>query len=69
VEYLSRFFDTVEINTSFYGPPKAETTRKWTEHVAGNARFRFTAKLWRGFTHERNATAEDESLLRMEWLR
>jgi uncharacterized protein YecE (DUF72 family) len=29
VEYLSGFFDTLEINTSFYGPPKAETARKW----------------------------------------
>jgi uncharacterized protein YecE (DUF72 family) len=28
------------------------------------ARFRFTAKLWRGFTHERNATAEDEKLVK-----
>jgi uncharacterized protein YecE (DUF72 family) len=26
-----------------------------------NPRFKFTAKLWRGFTHERNATQQDES--------
>jgi uncharacterized protein YecE (DUF72 family) len=26
--------------------------------------FRFTAKLWKGFTHERNATAKDEKLLK-----
>jgi uncharacterized protein YecE (DUF72 family) len=64
VEYLSRSFDTVEINTSFYGPPNAETTRKWTEQVTGNGRFRFAAKLWRGFTHERHATAEDEKLVK-----
>jgi uncharacterized protein YecE (DUF72 family) len=32
----------------------------WVKHVAGNPKFRFTAKLWRGFTHERNATGEDE---------
>jgi uncharacterized protein YecE (DUF72 family) len=35
-----------------------------TEPVTGNKRFRFTAKLWRGFTHERNATAEDEELVK-----
>ena len=64
VEYLSSFFDTFEINTSFYGPPKPETTRKWTEQVTGNRHFRFTAKLWRGFTHERNATTDDEKLVK-----
>jgi uncharacterized protein YecE (DUF72 family) len=64
IEYLSAFFDTLEINTSFYGPPKAQTTRGWAEHVEGNPRFRFTAKLWRGFTHERNATEKDEKLVR-----
>jgi uncharacterized protein YecE (DUF72 family) len=35
--------------------------KAWTKHVAGNKRFRFTAKLWRGFTHERNATPADEA--------
>ena len=64
IEYLSRSFDTLEINTSFYGPPKPETTKKWVGHVKGNRRFRFTAKLWRGFTHERNATATDENLVK-----
>ena len=62
VEYLAGLFNALEINTSFYGPPRAETTQKWTEQVAGNKRFRFTAKLWRGFTHERSTTAEDEKL-------
>jgi hypothetical protein len=32
--------------------------------VKENPNFRFTAKLWRGFTHERNATAEDEKLVK-----
>ena len=58
--YLSRFFDTIEINTTFYRPPAAATARAWAKHVAGNKNFRYTAKLWRGFTHERNATDADE---------
>jgi uncharacterized protein YecE (DUF72 family) len=29
--------------------------------VSANRNFRYTAKLWRGFTHERNATSADES--------
>jgi uncharacterized protein YecE (DUF72 family) len=62
VEFLSKLFDTIEINTSFYGPPNPHMTRRWPEQVKANPNFRFTAKLWRGSTHERNATAEDEKL-------
>jgi uncharacterized protein YecE (DUF72 family) len=60
VEYLSRYFDTIEINSSFYGPPRATAARSWVDQVAGNPRFRFTAKLYEAFTHKRNATAQDE---------
>jgi uncharacterized protein YecE (DUF72 family) len=64
VEFLSKLFDTVEINTSFYRPPNPNMTRRWPEQVKVNRGFQFTAKLWRGFTHERNATAEDEKLVK-----
>jgi uncharacterized protein YecE (DUF72 family) len=29
LEYLARFFDTTEINTSFYGPIKPELAKLW----------------------------------------
>ena len=58
--YLSQFFDTLEINTSFYGPPRPDLCRQWVDYVAGNARFLFTAKLWRKFTHERDSSSADE---------
>ncbi|HEX6091234.1 MAG TPA: DUF72 domain-containing protein [Gemmatimonadales bacterium] len=51
--WIARFFDTIEINSSFYGPPAAATAKKWVTRVAGNPDFTFTAKLWRRFTHER----------------
>ena len=52
LEYLSRFFDTTEINTSFYGPIKAQLAKLWCRKVAAvNPRFLFTAKLYRAFTH------------------
>jgi uncharacterized protein YecE (DUF72 family) len=51
--YIADFFDTVEINSSFYGPPVAKTSRRWVERVGANRNFRFTAKLWKRFTHER----------------
>jgi uncharacterized protein YecE (DUF72 family) len=34
-------------------------TARWSERVAFNPRFVFTAKLYRGFTHERDATEAD----------
>jgi uncharacterized protein YecE (DUF72 family) len=52
LEYLARFFDTVEINTSFYGPLRPELAKLWCRKVAEiNPRFLFTAKLYRAFTH------------------
>jgi len=65
LEYLARFFDTIEINSSFYRPPTPSTTKSWSNRVAGNKQFTFTAKLPRIFTHERGkATKEDEKLFR-----
>lgn len=61
LEYLARFFDTIEINSSFYRPPAPSTTKSWAKRVADNPDFTFTAKLHRVFTHERGkATAQDE---------
>ena len=61
LEYLSRFFTTIEINSSFYRPPAVSTTKSWVNRVAGNKQFAFTAKLNRVFTHERGkATKQDE---------
>jgi uncharacterized protein YecE (DUF72 family) len=62
--YLAQFFDTLEINTSFYGPPRASSVRQWLEVVADNLRFKFSAKLYKAFTHSRDATPEDERLMK-----
>jgi uncharacterized protein YecE (DUF72 family) len=65
LEYLARFFDTVEINSSFYRPPTAATAKSWAKRASQNPRFSFTAKLHRLFTHERGkATAADEKAFR-----
>jgi len=61
LEYLARYFNTIEINSSFYRPPAPSTTKAWAKRVAANKEFTFTAKLNRLFTHERGkATAADE---------
>lgn len=62
--YLAEYFDTIEINTSFYAPLNPDHARQWIDRVAANPRFLFTAKLWQKFTHEENATAEDEAAFR-----
>jgi uncharacterized protein YecE (DUF72 family) len=61
LEYLARFFDTIEINSSFYRPPSSSTAKSWVDRIADHPAFNFTAKLHRVFTHERGkATAKDE---------
>ena len=52
--FLTGFFDTIEINSTFYRPATADSAMSWATRVAGNPHFRFSAKLWRRFTHERN---------------
>ena len=62
LEYLARFFDTAEINTSFYGPLKPELAKLWSKIAAGvNPKFLFTAKLYRAFTHSPVAVMEPTS--------
>ncbi|HET9525357.1 MAG TPA: DUF72 domain-containing protein, partial [Pyrinomonadaceae bacterium] len=66
LEYLSRFFNTIEVNSSFYRPPTTSTTESWARRVEKSKDFTFTAKLHRVFTHERGkATKEDEKAFRV----
>jgi uncharacterized protein YecE (DUF72 family) len=60
LEFMASLFDTSEINSTFYRIPPPSMARDWARRVAHNSRFLFTAKLYRAFTHERNATGEDE---------
>ncbi len=62
LEYYARFFDTAEINTSFYGPLRPELVKLWCKKVAAvNPAFLFTAKLYRAFTHSPLAVTEPTS--------
>lgn len=54
LEYISGYFDTVEINTSFYQPLRPEISRLWVKKVEQNPKFLFCAKLNRQFTHDRD---------------
>ncbi len=62
--FLAQFFDTIEINTSFYQPIRPDHAAGWIERVAANPSFLFTAKLWQRFTHEPSASTDDERNVR-----
>jgi uncharacterized protein YecE (DUF72 family) len=49
LEYYSRFFNTVEINSSFYRPPSPGIAANWVKKAPEG--FLFTVKLWQKFTH------------------
>jgi uncharacterized protein YecE (DUF72 family) len=49
--FIGRYFNAVEVNSSFYRIPTPRTTASWPRQVP--AEFRFTFKLLRDFTHER----------------
>jgi uncharacterized protein YecE (DUF72 family) len=51
LEYYSQFFNTVEINSSFYRPPSKAMAFSWVKKSP--AGFLFTVKLWQKFTHPR----------------
>lgn len=60
LEYYSQFFNTVEINSSFYRPPNPGYVYNWVRRVPDD--FLFTVKLWQKFTHPKmyeEATGDD----------
>jgi uncharacterized protein YecE (DUF72 family) len=62
LEFLAQYFDTAEVNSSYYRPPSAKQARGWIEQAAANPRFKFTAKLYKRFTHERASWPCDEEV-------
>lgn len=54
LEYLSRYVDVVEVNSTFYRPVDPDVARRWVERVEAAPHFTFTAKLSKRFTHERD---------------
>ena len=59
--YLARYFDTIEINSTFYRPARPDVPGRWVRRVGENPSFKFTTKLWQRFTHQRDdAWTQDE---------
>ncbi len=49
--FYAEHFDTVEVNSTFYGQPRAEITRGWADRTPSG--FEFSVKLYQSFTHPR----------------
>lgn len=49
LEFYARFFNAVEVNSSFYRPIFPNVAKSWAKKTP--AGFRFTAKLYQKFTH------------------
>jgi uncharacterized protein YecE (DUF72 family) len=49
LRFYAEHFDTVEVNSSFYGQPREEITRGWAART--RAQFLFSLKLYQKFTH------------------
>src|SRR5439155_2891490 len=49
--FYAEHFDTVEVNSTFYGQPRAETSRAWVARTP--PAFEFSIKLYQKFTHPR----------------
>jgi uncharacterized protein YecE (DUF72 family) len=57
--FLAGLFKVVEINVTFYRPIAPKDADRWLAAVAEQPEFRFTAKLWQVFTHERRLDAPE----------
>ena len=51
LRFYAEHFDTVEVNSTFYGMPRAEVARQWASRTP--AGFEFSLKLYQKFTHPR----------------
>ena len=63
LSYYSQYFNTVEINSSFYRPPNPGYVYNWTRKVPPG--FLFSVKLWQKFTHPKmfsEATGSDAAI-------
>lgn len=58
--HLARYFDCIEVNSTFYAQPRSEHSARWVQLVAEHAAFRFTVKLNSAFTHPASTRARPD---------
>jgi len=57
LNYLARFFNFIEINSTFYRPPVFRFAQSWANRVSEREFFLFAVKLHQDFTHNREKTS------------
>ena len=58
--YYATFFNSIEINSTFYKLPMPATVNKWVAQVP--AHFKFTFKLWKEITHVKGLQFKEENI-------
>ena len=61
LKYYSLFFDTVEVNSSFYSIPDLRTVMLWNKKTDDN--FVFSIKVYQGITHENRLINVSKNML------
>jgi uncharacterized protein YecE (DUF72 family) len=57
--FLADYCNTIEINSSFYAPPRPQVAASWARKVHNNPNFRFTAKAWQRLSHQSGENAAE----------
>lgn len=60
--YYATFFNSIEVNSSFYKIPQSSTLIKWAESVPDH--FRFTFKLWKEITHSKGFNFKEDDVVK-----
>jgi uncharacterized protein YecE (DUF72 family) len=58
LKFYSRYFNAVEINSTFYHPCSPKTAESWVRRTPAD--FEFTVKAWQQFTHTKGEWTEGE---------
>ncbi|MFX0049533.1 MAG: DUF72 domain-containing protein, partial [Candidatus Hermodarchaeota archaeon] len=60
LEFYSKFFDIIEVNSTFYNLPNKSTVLNWYNQVPPD--FKFVVKVWQKITHNLNDSDVDYSI-------
>ena len=58
LKFYSRYFNTVEINSTFYRPCAPKTAESWVKRTPED--FEFTVKAWQQFTHKKDGWTQPD---------
>jgi len=58
--FYTRYFNVIEINTTFYSLPKISIVQNWSDQVPED--FKFTVKVWQEITHKSKEPNIEDSI-------